>query len=198
MKSAMTLRSFFAVALAVLAAPALLAWSVPDSATGELRAGKAFSEVSPAPNGAVLVHAAVDIPATPKVVWTVMRDCGRAAKLIVTVTSCTVMQSDPAHNADIRETVTRGNLFIPTIHNVVREDFDTYRSIRFQKAGGNLKEEKGEWLLIPLNGGSMTRVLYENQVGADILAPPSLVREAVKHDTAKVLMNLRRECLSAN
>jgi hypothetical protein len=198
MKSEMKLSSFLAVALAILAAPGMLAWSLPDSAAGDLRAGKAFSEVSPAPNGAVLVHAAVDIPATPKVVWTVMRDCSRAAKLIITVTSCTIMQSDPAHNADIRETVTRGNFFIPTIHNVVREDFDTYRSIRFQKAGGNLKEEKGEWQLIPLNGGSVTRVLYENQVGADILAPPSLVREAVKHDTAKVLLNLRRECLSAN
>jgi hypothetical protein len=194
----MKLRSFFAAALALSASPALLAWSVPDSAANELQGGKAYSEVAPAPNGAVLIHAVVDIPASPKVVWTVMRDCGRAAKLIVTVTSCTITQSDPAHNTDVRETVTRGNLFIPTIHNVVREDFDTYRSIRFQKAGGNLKEEKGEWRLIPLGGGSMTRVIYENQVGADILAPPSLVREAVKHDTAKVMMNLRRECLAAN
>ena len=81
---------------------------------------------------------------------------------------------------------------------MVREDFDPYRVIRFQKAGGNLKEEKGEWQLIPLNGGNVTRVLYENQVGVDILAPASLVRDAVKHDTAKVLMNLRRECLAAN
>lgn len=193
----MKVRSFLAMALGLLASPALLAWSVPDSAAGELRAGKAFSEVTAAPNGAVLIHGAVDIPASAKVVWNVMRDCGHAAKLIATVTSCTITQSDPAHNAEVRETVTRGNLFIPTIHNVVREDFDPYRVIRFQKAGGNLKEEKGEWQLIPLNGGNVTRVLYENQVGVDILAPASLVRDAVKHDTAKVLMNLRRECLTA-
>jgi hypothetical protein len=193
----MKVRLFLAMALALLASPALLAWSVPDSAAGQLRAGKAFSEVAPAPHGAVLIHGAVDIPVPAKVVWTVMRDCGQAAKLIDTVTSCTVTQIDPVHNADIRETVTQGNLFIPTIHNIVREDFDPYRLIRFQKAGGNLKEEKGEWQLIPLNGGSTTRVVYENQVGADILAPPWLVREAVKRDTAKVLMNLRRECLTA-
>ncbi len=182
---------------ALLCAPGLMAWSPPESATADLKDGKAYSEVAPAPNGAVLIHAVVDIPAPAKVVWEVMNNCKYAAKLIVTVTSCRIVESDPAHNADIRETVTKGNLFLPTIHNIVREQFDLYRLIRFQKAGGNLKEEQGEWRLTPVGAGAVTRVTYENQVAADILAPPALVREAMKHDTAKVLMNLRRESLAA-
>jgi hypothetical protein len=188
---------FPGVGAALLCAPVLIGWSPPESAAPDLKDGKAYSEVAPAPNGAVLIHAVIDIPAPAKVVWEVMNNCKYATRLITTVTSCKILESDPAHGADVRETVTKGNLFLPTIYNIVREQFDLYRSIRFQKAGGNLKEEQGEWRLTPLGAGAITRVTYENQVAADILAPPGLVREAMKHDTAKVLVNLRRESLAA-
>ncbi len=179
-----------------LSALALVGWAPPDSADRDLQEGKPFSEVAPAPDGAVLIHAAIDIAAPPKVIWDVMHDCRYAARLVTTVTLCRILQADPAHDTDVRETVTRGNFFVPTISNVVREDYQPYQVIRFRKAGGNLKEEQGEWRLIPLQGG-VTRVTYENLVGADILAPAPLVREGMKRDTAKVLINLQREAVAA-
>ena len=45
--------------------------------------------------------------------------------------------------------------------------------------------------------GAGTRVIYVNLVAANILAAPaSLVREGMRKDTAKVLVNLRRESLA--
>ena len=38
-------------------------------------------------------------------------------------------------------------------------------------------------------------MIYVNRVKADLLAPAALVREGMKRDTAKVLVNLRRVCL---
>jgi hypothetical protein len=189
----------FAVALAAstpIASPAH-AWAPAAAAEKDLRGGHPVSEVEAAPDGAVLIHAAIDIPVPPKVVWGVMNDCNKANRLVVTVTSCRILQSDPAHGTEVRETVTRGNLIVPTIHNVVREEMQPYSLIHFKKAGGDLKQEEGEWRLVALDGGSGTRVIYENLVGADILAPAPLVRAGMRRDTAKVMLNLKRECIAA-
>jgi hypothetical protein len=126
-----------------------------------------------------------------------MRDCRLANRLITSVTSCKVLQNDSVHGWDVRETVTRGNFFVPTIHNVVRSDYQPYSWIRFRKAGGNLKIEEGEWRLEALNGGTATRVIYVNLVAANIMAPAPLVREGMRKDTAKVMVNLRRESIAA-
>jgi hypothetical protein len=191
--------SLFAAALAAssVVASTALAWAPAAVNERDLRDGRAVSEVEAAPDGAVLIHAAIDIQAPPKVVWTVMNDCAKANRLVVTVTSCRILQSDPAHGTEVRETVTSGNLFVPTIHNVVREDLQPYTLIRFRKAGGNLRQEQGEWRLVALDGGNSTRVIYENLVAADILAPASLVRAGMRKDTAKVMMNLKRESLAS-
>jgi hypothetical protein len=178
-------------------APMAWAWAPAASSEHELKGGRPVSEVQAAPDGAVLIHAAIDIAAPPKVVWTVMNDCNKANKLVVTVISCKILQSDPAHGTEVRETVTSGNLVVPTIHNVVRETLQPYSLIRFEKAGGNLTQESGQWRLIPTDGGAGTRVIYENLVGVDIMVPASMVRVAMRKDCAKVMINIKREALAA-
>jgi hypothetical protein len=173
------------------------AWGPTPSQQRALADGQPLSEVSAAADGAALLHAAIEIPAPPRAVWQVMSDCRFAQKLIVSLTSCRILQGDAEHNGwDVRETVTRGNFFVPTIHNVVRADYQPFSLIRFRKAGGDLRIEEGEWRLESLNNGAATRVVYENRVAANILAPASLVREGLRRDTAKVLVNLRRESIA--
>jgi uncharacterized protein YndB with AHSA1/START domain len=144
-------------------------------------------------DGAGLIHAAVDIPSPPRAVWAVMNDSRLISKLITSAISCRVLQGDAERGGwDVKETVTKGNFFIPSIHNVYRSDYQPYTLIRFRKAGGDLRLEEGEWRLEPLDGGAGTRVLYENLVAANIMAPAPLVREGMRRDTAKVLINLRQ------
>lgn len=193
----MTLR--FAAALAALLAisgPAF-AW-VPGAAVERvLSAGNAWSEVTASTQGANLIRAAIDIDAPPKTVWAVMNDCRIAARIIATLTSCKVVEGDMQKGWDVREQITRGNLFVPTLRNLVRGVYEPYRSIRFYRVGGDLKIEEGEWRLDPLKGGTATRLTYANRVAVHILAPAFLVRDGMKRDTAKVMANLRRESLAA-
>lgn len=183
--------------LSLLIAGPALAWAPSAQVQRQLTDGQAWAEVLPDAGGAAVIHAAIDIAAPPKTVWSIMTDCRMAARLVTTVTSCKVVQGDPKSGWDVREQVTRGNFFMPAIRNVFRSDYQPYSLIRFRKVGGDLKAEDGEWVLQPLNGGSRTRVIYINRVAADIPLPAGLVRAGMRRDTPKVLVNLRREAMAA-
>jgi len=185
-----------AVAVSAFAASAT-AWEPDSSAQAAMRADGAWAEVEAQPDGVGLIHAAVDIAAPPKLVWRVMTDCRETSKLITSADPCRVLSADPAGAWDVREQVTHGDWIVPTIHNVYRSDYQPYASIRFHKVGGDLKVEEGEWRFEPLNGGRGTRVIYTNRIAANIAAPAVLVREGLRRDTPKVLLNLRRECMAA-
>jgi len=185
------------VAVAVLVAAkvsaAVPAWEPDAGAQALLRSGGAYADVSPEPEGVGLIHAAIDIAAPPQLVWRVMTDCRETPKLIASADPCRVLQSGPGW--DVREQVTHGDLIVPTLHNVYRSDYQPFTAIRFHRVAGDMKVEDGEWRLEPLDGGSATRVIYVNRVAAPILAPDFLVREGLRRDTPKVLLNLRRECV---
>jgi hypothetical protein len=187
-----------AILLAViLPACKAFAWAPGPEVESALAQGKAWAEVLPDTDGAGMIHAAIDIAAPPRVIWSVMTDCRLAAKLVATVTSCKVVQSDPQARWDVREQVTRGGLFLPTVRNVFRSDYQRYSLIRFHRLSGDLRIEEGEWRLEPLDAGAGTRVIYVNRVAMNLFAPAFMVRAGIKSDTPKVLMNLRRESLAA-
>jgi hypothetical protein len=178
-------------------APATPNWEPPRDVQRQLAGGKAWADVLPDSDGAWLIHAAIDIPAPPRTVWAVMTDCRLAARLVTSVTSCKILSGDQGKGWDVREQVTRGSMFLPEIHNVLRTDYQPFSVIRFHRAGGNLKAEDGQWRLEPLNGGAGARVIYVNRVAVNLLAPAFVVRAGMKRDTPKVLINLKRESLAA-
>jgi hypothetical protein len=175
----------------------VFAWAPDPGVERTLAQGKAWAEVLPDTEGAGLIHAAIDIAAPPRTVRSVLTDCRLAAKLVVTVTRCRVVQADPQARWDVRDQVTRGGLFFPALRNVFRSDYQPYSLIRFHRVSGDLKIEEGEWRLEPLAGGAGTRVIYTNRVAVNLFAPAFIVRAGVRRDTPKVLMNLRRESLAA-
>ncbi len=102
----------------------------------------------PTPRAPGLIHAAIDIAAPPQTVWAVMTDCRLAARLVASVTSCTILQADPRGGWDVREQVTRGGLFSPAIRNVFRSDYQPYSLIRFHRvwpAISNRRKANGGW-----------------------------------------------------
>jgi hypothetical protein len=183
------------LAVAVLAATRAAAWEPGADAQVTLRSGGAYADVDAGPQGVGLIHGAVDIDAPPRVVWRVMTDCRETPKLIASADPCRVLSPGPGW--DVREQVTRGGLFLPTIHNIYHSEYQPFSLIRFHRVGGDLKVEEGEWRLEPLDGGRATRVIYVNRVAANILAPAVLVRAGLRNDTPKVLLNLRRESMAA-
>lgn len=185
-----------ALAASLVVTP-LFAWAPTAVTQKTLARGQAWAEVLPDTEGAALIRAAVDIAAPPSTVWAVMTDCRLAGRFIADLASCTVLQGDQRRGWDVRDQYSRGNLFLPDIHNVVRSEYQPYSLIRFKKAGGDLQIEDGEWRLESLNGGAGTRVIYINRVKANLLVPAPLVRAGLRGSTPKVLMNLKRESLAA-
>lgn len=184
------------LALCVAATP-LLAWGPTTAAQKTLRGGQAWAEVLSDTDGAALIRAAVDIEAPPATVWAVMTDCKLAGRFIADLASCTVLKGDQRQGWDVRDQFSKGNMFLPDIHNVVRSEYLPYSSIRFKRAGGDLQIEDGEWRLEALDGGAHTRVIYINRVKANILLPAMVVRAGLRGSTPKVLMNLKRESQAA-
>lgn len=176
--------------LALALAGGAQASGLPDDAAPKLKAGLPWISVTLDPDGeSALIRAAIDIPAPAERIWKAMTDCRYAARLVASVTQCRVLQQGAGW--DVREHVTRGNMFLPTLRNVFRSDYEPYRRIRFRRVDGDLKTMQGEWGLAAFNEGRWTRVTYENRLAAKILAPPMAVRAGLRKDTPKVLVNLR-------
>lgn len=171
------------------------AFELSSKAQAMLARGEAHADVWADPDGiSGRVRGVIDIDAPPQQVWTVMTDCATARKLMSNLSSCKVLSGEQARGWDIREHMTRRNLIFPGMRIVFRSDYEPYRRIRFALVEGDLKTQQGEWRLQPLRGGKATRVFYDNRLAVDWPVPKAMIREAMRRDTPKVLVNLRRAC----
>ncbi|MFN3856179.1 MAG: SRPBCC family protein [Caulobacter sp.] len=162
---------------------------LPEAAVAQVGRGEVWVRVVQA-GKAARITAAIEIDAPPQRVWAVMTDCAQAKRIIANLTVCRTVERGAGW--DVREQVTRGNLFVPTLRNLVRSDYQPHRMIRFRSVGGDVQVMEGFWRLEPIRGGQGTRVIYESKVQAPIAAPASVVRAGLRADCAKVLGNLRR------
>lgn len=184
-----------AVAIWLASVASAHAFDLTPKAQAALKRGEAYAEVTPDPDGvAGHVRAVIDINAPIQKVWRTMTDCAAAKAMISTLSGCRVVEGDQARGWDIREHITRRNLVFPGMRIVFRSDYEPYNLIRFRLVEGDLKVQQGEWRLQALDGGRRTRVFYENRLAVDWPVPKALMREALRRDTPKVLMNLRRVC----
>lgn len=171
------------------------AFELSAKAQAALAKGEAYAEVTPDPDGiSGRVRAVVDIAAPPEKVWAIMTDCATAGRMITNLASCRIVSGDQRKGWDIREHVTRRTLVFPGMRIVFRSDYEPVSRIRFHLVEGDLKVEQGEWRLQSLDGGRGTRVFYDNRLAVDWPVPKAMMREALRKDTPKVLMNLRRAC----
>ena len=186
------------IATAALATTIAHAADLSPKAQAALARGEAYAEVSPDPDGVSgKVFAVIDIEAPPARVWGVMTDCATAGKMITNLARCTIVSGDIRKGVDVREHVTHRSLFLPAMRIVFRSVYEPFHRIRFDRVAGDLKVEQGEWRLQAMRGGAATRVFYENRLAVDWPIPKALLRDGLRKDTPKVLVNLRRACLEA-
>lgn len=188
-------RWILAMGLAMVATSPAAAFDLTPKALAALDRGEAYAEVMPDLDGVSgRVRAVVDIDAPPEKVWAMMTDCATAGRMLTNLASCRILAGDQRRGWDVREHVTRRNLVFPRMRIVFRSDYEPFSRIRFRLVEGDLKVEQGEWRLQAIGGGRGTRVFYENRLAVDWPVPKALMREALRKDTPKVLMNLRRAC----
>lgn len=183
-------------ALAALVAALVLAG--PGSGWADSRQDRAGIQVEVAadPGGASgLIRGSVDIDAPPEAVWKVVVDCDLAPRMVKRLKSCRVLERDPAGRWDLREHVSRAGI-LPSVRSVFRSEYDPPRRIRFYREGGDMQVLNGEWRLIPLDGGTRTRVLYESRASTPFAIPAPIARMALRRDIPDALAALRREVMA--
>ena len=171
-------------------------WTPTPVAVSMATRGQVFIEVvGEADNRTGVIRAVIDIAAPRERVWRAMTDCARVGVLMRN-TTCRVVSGDIRSGSDVREQRTAGTMIFPAMTNVVRVDYVAPRLMRFRRAGGDFQTLEGEWRLESINGGAGTRVIYVNRLAVNLRLPPPLMREGMRRDVPRMLMNLRREAMS--
>lgn len=144
-------------------------------------------------HGRGMVRANVEIDAPPAVVFRVILDCDRAARMSPGVKSCRVV-SRAADGTEIREHTVKWSFFLPSLRSTSRVALEPDRLIRFTCIGGDIRACEGAWRLEPLDGGARTRVTYDLWATAPFAAPAGLISAMMRRDVPQSLKALRREC----
>lgn len=174
-----------------------LDWTPDAAERAALDRGRTILEVRPDPAGASgVIHAAIDLAAPPQAVWRALTDCELAPRMASALKSCRVLERDPLGRWDVREHVSRPMLFLPSVRNVFRTDYEAPRGFDFHRTGGDLKVFEGGWRLVPLAGGRATRAIYEGRASAPFAMPRALARAALRQQVSAAIAALKRECLA--
>ena len=175
------------LALLILGGPARAAseWALHD--------GDIAVEAHADDYGRGVVRASIDIAAPPAVVFGVLLDCGRAARMSPGVKSCRVVSRAP-DGTEIREHTVKWGFFLPTLRSLARVTLEPDREIRFTCIDGDIRACEGSWRLEPLDGGLRTHVTYDLWATAPFAVPAGLVSRMMRRDVPSSLRALRREC----
>jgi hypothetical protein len=139
----------------------------------------------------------IDIAAPPAGGVSHILDCDRAARMSPSVKSCRVLSRDAAGRVELREHTVKWSFLLPALHSTSRLTLEPYRRIAFRCEAGDIKDCEGQWLLEPLDGGSATRVTYENRATAPFGLPNGMTTMAMRRDVPAALKALRRESVAA-
>jgi hypothetical protein len=137
-------------------------------------------------DAAMDVFSAVNIAASPEMIWTVMTDCDRSLEIVDKMKSCRITAQ--GEGWDIREQKLRSGIVTTT--SVFRSDYDFPRTIRISKAGGDMEVQEGVWRLEPVGDG-ITRVSYRAASCPSFPVPSGLLKRAMKKDVPEILRRLR-------
>jgi carbon monoxide dehydrogenase subunit G len=139
------------------------------------------------------VRASVEIAAPPSVVFGVILDCDRAARMSPGVKRCKVVSRAP-DGSEVREHTVKWGFFLPAMQSRARLVLRPDREIRFTCIGGDIRACDGYWRLEPIDGGARTRVTYGLWATAPFAVPAGLVSSLMRRTVPQSLVALRREC----
>jgi ribosome-associated toxin RatA of RatAB toxin-antitoxin module len=137
------------------------------------------------------VHAAVRINAAPEAIWRVMMDCERAPSFIPGLKGCRRIEAGPDGTWELVEHQVKYSWYMPTVRYVFRADYQKPRRIDFHRVSGDVKDERGTWLLEPTSDASATIVEYQVYIDPGFWIPAPLLRQCLRSELPAGLAALR-------
>jgi ribosome-associated toxin RatA of RatAB toxin-antitoxin module len=174
-------------------ATALAQWTPSQEAA--LARGEAVAEVVPMEGAGGRVRAAINIAATPAVVWATMLDCADAPRYVPGLRSCRVIEAAPDALSDVREHRIRWTGMLPEMRLRFRSRYQLQRSIAVELIEGDLSAMRGQWRLQPINGGRAVRLDYDFLLVPRVPVPAGMVRSGMVRDAPRVMAAVRDEAL---
>ncbi len=142
-------------------------------------------------DGALDVFGAIDVMASPQIIWNLMTDCSRGMELVKGMLSCTVLETEQGGASDIREQVFTLGFLLPNAKTRFRSEYERHKSISIRRVGGDMKIQDATWKLTPQANG-LTRVSYRGTILLKFPVPGHLIKRATRKDTPKIMQNLKR------
>jgi uncharacterized protein YndB with AHSA1/START domain len=170
------------------------AWLDDQTVQRQLADGEVVVNVTFEGDGSrVLVNAAVRIKATPEVIWDVLTDCEHAAAFIPGVKRCRRVQTAADGSWEIIEQESKYSWLMPSVTTVVHADYTRPHRIDFKGISGDLKDEKGTWLLEKEehSAADTMTVEYELRVEPGFWIPRVLVRHSLRTELPAALAAVR-------
>jgi hypothetical protein len=144
------------------------------------------------------IQAAVRIAASPEAIWKVLTDCRQAVAYVPGLRDCRRVDGAPDGSWQDIEHVVHYSWLLPTVRYVFRAQYQPPHRIDFHRVSGDLKEEKGTWLLVPSTDGAATVVQYEVYVEPGFWVPQFLVHRSLRKDLPAALNGLRQRVEAAD
>jgi len=142
-------------------------------------------------DGALDVFGAIDVKASPAIIWNIMTDCARGNEIVKGMLSCDILEIDDAQNSDIRQQIFDMGPFLPNAKTQFRSQYTPYTSIKINRVGGDMKIQDALWTLTPRKNG-LTRVSYRATILLKYPIPGAVIKSATRKDTPQIMHNLKR------
>jgi len=175
-------------------ADALEPKTISDEENAALKRGETIIEVwkdKSRADGAVDVYGAIDIMASPDIIWAMMLDCKQALLIVKAMRLCEVLETSSDGSWDVRKQKVKIGPLLPKSVNVFRSDYTKPKSIKISLVRGNMQVQEGRWDLQVL-GKDKTRVSYRAALKPKFPVPKRILMKGVRSDVPEVLTNMRK------
>jgi hypothetical protein len=133
--------------------------------------------------------ATVRIHASREVVWSLIKSCTEAVKLVPGLIACDVLETSPDQSSQLIRHVLDYSRYLPKLTYEFRATYERPVRISIERVSGDFAVLRGSWYL--QNDGDYTVAHYAVELAPGFWVPHWIVRVALRHDLPKMLQALR-------
>ena len=134
-------------------------------------------------------RATVRIHARREVVWSLIKSCTEALKMVPGLLDCAVLKTAPDQSWQIIRQVLDYSWYVPKLTYEIRATYDDSARISIQRISGDLSVLESSWSL--QSDGDDTIAHYAVELAPGFWVPHWIVRLALRRDLPKMMRALR-------